>query len=679
MVYLKKLKCQGLYSYEEPFELETSNHMLIVGPNNSGKSNFFKLIGLLIDTFLGRKRLGNYEIANNAFNSILEIYLTLSKEEAKKIVDFFSFYPEKPNGHSNFFEYENYNQLIDLLDTLSIKLLWEREAEGYGSEPYVEIEFSKIGLKFYSYMFSGLRASNYFPSEQKEGTFSNEANLYELLCHISEQSDTKTIVSQFFKKNEVIGVPQIRIDRNTKISDKGKQTLTNLYSYLEISLEANQEVQFIELLATIFRKGIIYSSDRRGINGPSILDYAELLKIEDNSGTIRENDKVDYNALLELTAFSKAIEPTKILKSDGNNLAAFLFGLKNSQNYAERKSFEKIQEAFRKLFQSEKLGFDIILKYHTKQRYRVWQGNPQSKPQLPIIVVVDDKLNREFPISETGAGLSEAIYLLTLGFGIENSIILLDEPSVNLHPPLMRSLLNLIQDHAKTNQFMIITHSPELVRFELFEKASKIFYVRRIGTSSKIRTLVGNTKEWFDRDRNRLRHQIDPRIFFGKCVILTEGDSDKNLLSGVANYLESRNSQVDVTKNDVIITSVDGKNNFKKYEDLMKTLGIPYLIIADLDAKSLLKTGGAINKNGIKIVDSKVIIEYGNLEDLMKEIDVDAYSKAVAENGKSKPAVAYSFTESVSSNHPERLNLFRDFLMESVKRSQGREEKLSQK
>ena len=44
MVYLKKLKCQGLYSYEEPFELETSNQMIIVGPNNSGKSNFFKLI-----------------------------------------------------------------------------------------------------------------------------------------------------------------------------------------------------------------------------------------------------------------------------------------------------------------------------------------------------------------------------------------------------------------------------------------------------------------------------------------------------------------------------------------------------------------------------------------------------------------------------------------------------------
>ena len=106
MVYLKKLKCQGLYSYEEPFELETSNQMIIVGPNNSGKSNFFKLIGLVVDTFLNRKRLENYEIANNAFNPILEIHLELSKGETKKIVDFLSFYPGKPNNYCNFFEFK---------------------------------------------------------------------------------------------------------------------------------------------------------------------------------------------------------------------------------------------------------------------------------------------------------------------------------------------------------------------------------------------------------------------------------------------------------------------------------------------------------------------------------------------------------------------------------------------
>ena len=666
MVYLKKLKCQGLYSYEEPFELETSKQMIIVGPNNSGKSNFFKLIGLLVDTFLNRKRLENHEIANNTFNSLLEIHLELSEEETKKIINFLSFYSERPNNYCNFFQYDNYAKLLDLFNSLSIQFSWKREAEGYGSEPNIEIEFTKIGLKFYSYHSSGLRISNYFPSEREEKPYNDELKLHELLKNLSDQQNTKDLVSEFFK-NFVIGTSNLKVDRNNVISDLGKQTIVDLYSYMGISLEVHQEIHFTELLATIFRKGIIRSSDRRGINGPTILDYANLLTIKNDTGIIREEDKVDYNSLLDLTAFSKAIEPTEILNSDGSNLVSFLFSLKNSQNYHERKSFEKIQEAFTKLFQSEELSFDVILKYHTNQRYRVYGGTSESKPELPIIVIMNDKLNRQFPLSETGAGLSEAIYLLTLGFGIKNSVILLDEPSSNLHPPLMRSLMNIIQDNAETNQFMIISHSTELVGFELFEKAAKIFYVRRFGTSSKIKTLEGETKEWFEKNRNRLRHQIDPRIFFAKCVILTEGESDKNLLEGITNYLEFK-SELDLNGNDVIISSIDGKDNFAKYMRLLETFGIPYQILADSDAKNLFEFSGTITKNAVTFNGSVLIVENGNLEDLMKDIDPDAYSNAKNENGKSKPAIAYSFAEKVSSN-PEKLKSFRDLLLESIELS----------
>lgn len=668
MVYLQHLKCQGLYSYGEPIELAASDRMIIVGPNNAGKSNLFKLIGLVVDTFLERRRLENYEIAKDNFNPFVEISIKLSKEETKMLIDFMSFYPEKPNEGSNFFEYENHDLLVELFNTLFIRLSWKREAEIYGAEPYLEIEFPKIGLKLYSYIFSGLRISNYFPSEREEKGYDSEVGLYELLCRISDQENAKTIVSEFFE-SRVIGMPRLKIDRNKEISDRGKETIVNLYSCLDISLEVHQEIQFTELLATIFRKGIIYSSDRRGINGPTILDYAEMFKIDDNTGTIQQEDTLDYNKVLEATASSKAIELTKTLRSDGSNLALFLFSLKNSQNYDERLNFEKIKKAFEGLFQAERLSFDVILKYHEEKRFHVRGGSPLTKPKLPIIIMIDNKLNKQFPANQTGSGISEAIYLLTLGFGVENCIILLDEPSVNLHPPLMRSLMNRIQDYAKNNQFLIITHSPELVSFELFEKTSKIFYVRRMNLSSQVKTLEGKTKEWFEKERNKLRHQIDARIFFAKSVILTEGESDKNLLSGIADYLESQ-AELDLNGNDVIITGIGGKMNFSKYMDLLDTLGIPYTVLADSDAKNLFETSCTITKDGLSGASNVFVIKNGNLEDLMNDVDSTIFSSAQKENRKSKPALAYAFAEKIKKTDPKKLNSFRSLLLEAVKQAQ---------
>lgn len=73
-----------------------------------------------------------------------------------------------------------------------------------------------------------------------------------------------------------------------------------------------------------------------------------------------------------------------------------------------------------------------------------------------------------------GSGVLETIYLLTLAHGIENSVILLDEPAVNLHPSLMKSITNSLQNPSLKNQFIIITHSPELAGYEIFDNKSAL-------------------------------------------------------------------------------------------------------------------------------------------------------------------------------------------------------------
>jgi predicted ATP-dependent endonuclease of OLD family len=44
-------------------------------------------------------------------------------------------------------------------------------------------------------------------------------------------------------------------------------------------------------------------------------------------------------------------------------------------------------------------------------------------------------------------------------WGINNSIVLIDELELHLHPPLQQGLLNALRSLGRDNQFIITTHS----------------------------------------------------------------------------------------------------------------------------------------------------------------------------------------------------------------------------
>ena len=670
MVYVERLKCSGLYSFADEVELEFSNSSLIVGPNNSGKSNIFRILRLLVDTFSDRKRLEDYEIYPTSFEPTLEVDLRLSRYETELIIDFFSFHPDKQNNNSEFYRYNNYDLLWELLDTVHVKFIWKREITD-ASEPYAQIEFTKCGLKLFAYLFSDFKIFYEFPEDAEKMSFHHEKHLTDILQQITKDDEPKSKITQIFKEIQgAVGLPYLRINRNRGGEDEAKKVLRKLYAFTGLSLDTNQQLSFSNLFGTILRRGIKFSSDRRGFVGPTILDFVDLLKLETRANP-RMEDNLDFNTILEQQAFTRSLEFDEELKSDGSNLASFLFSLRNSKNYEDRMKFEKIQRAFEKILTSENLQFDVIIEYEIKKRHRGWEDNDKRKPKLPIVIIIDKKLDRQFPLDQVGSGLSEIIYLLTLAYGLEESVILLDEPSANLHPPLMRTLMKILQNQNTKNQFCIITHSPELVSYQLFENKSDIFYIRRKNKTSIVKTPQGEIKEWFSKERDRLRYQIDTRIFFSKAVILTEGESDKNLLSGMANYLESLENELNITGNDVIITSTGGVKNFKKYISLLETFEIPYKGLVDADAKSLFPNSCIITKNSIQGTEPVCVIEGGDLEYFMNNADSESFSKAKQSNGKSKPNLAFAFTQYAIEKNPQSLKVIHDLLKESIKLAKG--------
>ncbi len=104
---------------------------------------------------------------------------------------------------------------------------------------------------------------------------------------------------------------------------------------------------------------------------------------------------------------------------------------------------EKFNKYYGRLFPGRKLS-------------RIVDAYGASNPPIYF----DDGLH-EYDISELSGG-ERALMPLLLDFvewGIHNSVILIDELELHLHPPLQQSLLTLLPDLGRNNQFIITTHS----------------------------------------------------------------------------------------------------------------------------------------------------------------------------------------------------------------------------
>src|SRR6185312_308590 len=436
-------------------------------------------------------------------NPFVEIKLTLSPRETSQIVDFLSFYPGGPNNSSQFHDFSNREFLIKNLDDIFIKISWQREVHGYGSDPWIEINFEKIGLWGNCNLHSGS-----FPMSSKRlskiSSYQLRKDLFlsDVLENISHGGDpTKTLDTQ---TNSYITLENIRYSNNTDLTDQGKSLMQSIFAFMGYKIQSQQEIAFRSLLGLILKRGIYHASGR--VSTHDILDITEILKTHNQSD--------DFDTRLAARAASVNLARTRELQSDGSNLPQYLFHLMVSNNFEDKEKFQQIKKAFNDIVKTDELSIDVSLDYETVQ-HAITFGEPDPQiPKRPSIVINDKKLGKTFPLRQVGAGLTEIVYLLTASYGMTNSLIMLDEPSVNLHPPMMKALMRYIENVENKNQFIIITHSAELSQYELFESAADLVYVRKTHHISKLQSLKGEVKTWFEENRSKFRHQIDSRVFF---------------------------------------------------------------------------------------------------------------------------------------------------------------------
>jgi predicted ATPase len=142
---------------------------------------------------------------------------------------------------------------------------------------------------------------------------------------------------------------------------------------------------------------------------------------------------------------------------------------------------------------------------------RVWPTELQIDPDL------------SFALKESGTGVSQVIAILAAIMTVENAVIIIDEINSFLHPAAVKTLLRILQTYYAQHQYIISTHSPEVISYA---NPSTVHIVRREGYDSTVTPIDIE-------DVNQLRIVADhlgismSDVFAADRVIWVEGETEE--------------------------------------------------------------------------------------------------------------------------------------------------------
>jgi energy-coupling factor transporter ATP-binding protein EcfA2 len=253
-------------------------------------------------------------------------------------------------------------------------------------------------------------------------------------------------------------------------------------------------------------------------------------------------------------------------------LPLLLFHLKNG-NPAQRERYKRIQRSFETITGQK---FDL----NAKTEIQVDGDQGTQRPVLIIDPRIIDAYS-DISLRYHGAGIKEALVLATLLDESEGCLVLLDEPTANLHAGMQHKLLEVLRE--APSQVIVVTHSAHV----LPTKADEFLAVRRMqkrDVETQIMSMGNSVHLTPEKLERELSISSDVAgLLFANGVILVEGQTEVGAFS--AWFPQSTAGQgKSFADLNIVVYSVDGKTNFPFYLRFLTTFGVPWAVICDGDA-----------------------------------------------------------------------------------------------
>ncbi|MBP0016414.1 MAG: AAA family ATPase [Cyanobacteria bacterium SBLK] len=184
-----------------------------------------------------------------------------------------------------------------------------------------------------------------------------------------------------------------------------------------------------------------------------------LWYIEQRTSTSLTPEKNSTDSNLEESQESESIEidedELRGILASWQQFASFIktnnkpFPVANQKFLGEAKKFAELNRLYNLVFPGRR--FETLFP----------RENINDITKKPWFYLFNKNENKHYEISEMSAGERAILPILIdfVNWNIHNSVILIDELELHLHPPLQQTLLGVLPSLGKNNQFIITTHS----------------------------------------------------------------------------------------------------------------------------------------------------------------------------------------------------------------------------
>lgn len=432
-------------------------------------------------------------------------------------------------------------------------------------------------------------------------------------------------------------------------SDRTKRAFTELSTEWNAAIEAFENHRGEPLPATLNK---LLKDELRDFlieNGGPLIELGEAEWVE-NPGGIKAN----VDAVLPQLIFVPALKETKAeagvseKSSTARQIVEAMFSDKLANNPAIQK-FTEAGQAVKQLFEGAGEGQEVIRQLETEITEKIKRLIPLAAvldfnpPDISTDLASKTILELSDGIVSTkpehqGHGAQRALVLSLLELFAEkkregnqegyfrNTLLLLEEPEIYLHPQMERRMRDAVLSIARSGTAQVICTSHSPIFIDLADRHDGICILRKNEATREL-SIIQRAQDLFEGDqvrnsRNRLRMLLDfdstvSEAFFASRVCLVEGDCEVAAIDAIATKLISQNriSHEDylLKRRELSIINCRGKWTIRAFQRVLNGFHIPHIVVHDQDGEGEEGANRAI-LDELQGVEERRLTHYPNFE-----------------------------------------------------------------